>query len=144
MTKEQIFELMRNNPVFHLATVEGNQPRCRALLLYKADENGIIFHTGSMKDLYKQIKENPNAELCFNDFKNNIQVRVAGKLEEIEDIRLKDEISAHPSRTFLKPWRESGQLSDFYSTFKVFQLKNGKAIIWTMDTNFAPKNIIDL
>ncbi len=139
MKKEEIFELMRKNPVFHLATIDDGKPRCRAMLLYSADENGIVFHTGAMKDVFKQISKNSNVELCFNDFKNNIQVRVSGKLEEVVDNAYKDEICAHPSRAFLKPWRESGPLKDFYSTFKVFRLKNGKATIWTMETNFAPK-----
>jgi len=92
-----------------------------------------------MKDVFKQISKNPNVELCFNDYKNNVQSRVSGKLEEVEDNAYKDEICAHPSRAFLKPWRESGPLENFYSTFKEFRLKNGKAIVWTMETNFAPK-----
>ncbi|HBD92634.1 MAG: pyridoxamine 5'-phosphate oxidase [Spirochaetes bacterium GWF1_31_7] len=144
MNKEEMFELMKNNPAFHLATIEGNRPHCRGMFLFRADENGIIFHTGAMKDVYKQINENPNVELCFNDFKNNIQVRVSGQLEEVDDNAFKDEICAHPSRGFLKPWRESGPLNNFYSTFKVFRLKSGAAIFWTMATNFAPKVTITL
>lgn len=144
MKKEQIFEAMRNNPVFHLATIDGDQPRCRAMLLYNADENGITFHTGAMKDVYKQISLNPSVELCFYDIGSNVQVRVSGKLEEIEDNALKDQICDHPSRAFLKPWKESGPLADFYSTFKVFCLKDGKATTWTMETNFDPKVEIPL
>ena len=139
MKKEEIYELMRKNPVFHLATIDDGNPRCRAMLLYSADDNGIVFHTGAMKDVFKQISKNPNVELCFNDYKNNVQIRVSGKLEEVEDNAYKDKICAHPSRAFLKPWRESGPLENFYSTFKVFRLKNGKAIVWAMETNFAPK-----
>ncbi len=139
MQKEELYELMTNNPAFHLATVEDDQPRCRAMLLYRADQEGIVFHTGAMKDVYQQIMKNKKVELCFNDFKNNIQVRVFDELEEVDDNAFKDEICAHPSRQFLKPWRESGALENFYATFKVFRLKNGKAVCWTMATNFAPK-----
>jgi uncharacterized pyridoxamine 5'-phosphate oxidase family protein len=144
MEKQGLFELMRNNPAFHLATVDGDKPRCRGMFLYKADDNGIVFHTGAMKDVYKQIHANPNVELCFNDYKANAQVRVSGTLEEINDNAVKDEICAHPSRAFLKPWRESGALENFYATFKVFRLKNGKAVFWSMATNFAPKEEIVL
>lgn len=35
------------------------------MFLYRADENGIIFHTASTKDVYAQIKRNPKAEMCF-------------------------------------------------------------------------------
>ncbi len=144
MTKEEIFELMNNNPAFHLATVADDQPRVRAMLLYKADETGIIFHSGTMKDVYKQISNNPKVELCFNDLTQNIQLRVSGKLEIVDDINLKNEITAHPSRGFLRSWKESGAMPDFYNTLAVFRLKNGLANIWTMDRNFAPKENIQL
>lgn len=144
MTKQEVLDLINKNPVFHLATVEGNQPRVRGMLLYKADESGIVFHSGTMKDVYKQITVNPKAELCFNDFKSGTQVRVSGELEIVEDKSLKDEISEHPSRVFLKPWKESGELQDFYKTFAVFRLKKGIATYWTMEKNFAPKDQIVL
>jgi len=49
MTKEQIFEVMNGNLGFHLATVENGEPRVRGMMLYKADETGIVFHTGDFK-----------------------------------------------------------------------------------------------
>ena len=65
MVKEEIFKLMNENPVFHLATMDGDQPRVRGMLLFRADEEGIIFHTASTKDVFQQIMKNPKAELCF-------------------------------------------------------------------------------
>ncbi len=144
MTGQEIFALMNSNPAFFLATVEGDQPRGRGMLLYKADEEGIVFHTGTMKDVYKQIMNNPKVEVCFNDFGKGIQVRVHGSLELVDDNALKDEISKHPTRQFVKDWKESGALEDFYRTFVVFRLKNGLATIWTMETNFAPKEEVSL
>ncbi|MDD2620783.1 MAG: pyridoxamine 5'-phosphate oxidase family protein [Syntrophomonadaceae bacterium] len=143
MKKEELFALMNSNPAFHLATVEDDQPRVRGMLLYRADENGIIFHTGTMKDVYKQIVKNPKVELCFNDFKNGVQLRVSGSLEIVDDRVLKEEITAHPTRLFLKGWKEDGSMPDFYNELAVFRLCNGTANTWTMDRNFAPKeNII--
>lgn len=144
MTKNEAFDMMNSNPAFFLATVEGDQPRVRGMLLYKADEEGIIFHTGTMKEVYHQIMSNSKVELCFNDFKSGLQLRVSGDLENINDNHLKDEIAEHPSRTFLKPWRESGELNDFYNTFAVFRLKNGTATTWTIANNFSPKEKIYL
>ena len=145
MTKEQIFEAINNiNYPLFLATVENDEPRVRGMMLYRADENGIIFHTGVFKDVYNQIVNNPNAQLCFYNPETNIQIRVRGKLEIVEDNNLKDEIANHPSRVFLKSWRESGTLEDFYNSFKVCRMKNGKANVWTFDKNFAPKEDIEL
>lgn len=131
---------MNANPVFHLATVEGNKPHVRGLLLYRADENGIIFHTGKMKDLHKQLTRNPNVEICFNNgnFENLIQIRVSGAVELVEGLDLKKEIVQ--KREFLKPWVE--QMG--YETFAVYRMKKGIATIWTMKTNFSPKEFVEL
>lgn len=144
MTREEVFELMNGNPAFYLATIEDKQPRVRGMLLYKANQDGIVFHTGTMKDVFKQIIDNPRVELCFNDFKKGIQVRVRGELEVVDDNNLKDEISEHPTRQFLKTWKESGSLQDFYNTFAVLRLRDGIANTWSLDRNFEPKDQIKL
>jgi uncharacterized pyridoxamine 5'-phosphate oxidase family protein len=144
MTKEEMFEVMNANPIFHLATVDGDQPRCRAMYMYRADENGIIFHSGAMKMVHKQITENPKVELCFIDLKKGIQVRAWGKVDIIDDKALKDEICEEPSRKFLRKWKESGAIDDFYNNFTVYCLKGAKAVCWTMETNFAPKEEVNL
>ncbi len=131
---------LNTNPVFHLATVEGDKPHVRGLLLYKADENGIIFHTGKMKDLHKQLTKNPNVEMGFNtnSFENLIQIRVSGTVELVENLELKKEIVQ--KREFLKPWVD--QMG--YEFLAVYRMKKGVATIWTMKTNFAPKEFIEL
>jgi len=133
MQKKEIFQLMNENPVFHLATVEGDQPRVRAMLLFRADEEGIVFHTASSKDVFAQIKQNPKVELCFQ-CKGN-QIRVYGELEHVQDENLKEEIFSHPSRKFLQPWKENG----IEGLLQIFQMKNGTVVDWTMEKNFAPK-----
>ena len=144
MTKEQIFDVLNNNLAFHLATVDNGEPRVRGMLLYKADETGIVFHTGDFKDVYKQIIANPNVQMCFNDATTGVQVRVRGVLEEVMDRDLKDEISNHPTRAFLKKLRENSTVEDFYNSIRVFRMKNGIANVWTFAANFAPKEDVQL
>ena len=62
MEEQKIYELMNSNLGFYLATMDGDQPRVRGMMLFKADENGIVFHTASTKDVYKQLQKNPKAE----------------------------------------------------------------------------------
>lgn len=138
MNKKEIFQSMNENPVFHLATMDGDQPRVRGMLLFRADEDGIIFHTASTKDLYTQIMKNPKVELCFQCQGN--QIRVSGVLEHVEDENLKNEIFNHPTRTFLKAWKENG----IDGLLQIFRLKNGTAVEWTMETNFDKKKPIEL
>ena len=144
MTKEELFQVMSANPAFHLATVENGAPRVRGMFLFRADSNGILFHTGTMKDIYAQLVANPAAELCFNDYKAGIQVRVRGTLELVDDQNLKEEIAAHPTRAFLKPWLQSKGPEKFYRELAVFRLLNGSACAWTMQTNYDPKVFVVL
>ena len=138
MNKSEILALINANPACHLATVEGNAPHVRGILLYRADENGLIFHTGSTKDLHKQLSKNPRVEFCFNDFQKGVQVRVSGSVEKVEDMALKKEIVA--KREFLKPWVEKSG----YDVMAVYRIRKGRATIWTMESNFAPKTYVDL
>ena len=62
----------------------------------------------------------------------------------MDDPALKDEISNHPTHGFVKAWRESGPLEDFYNSFIVLRMKNGFANVWTFDKNLAPKEDIAL
>lgn len=138
MSKEEIFQQLNSHPAFHVATVEGDQPHTRAVLLYRADENGIVFHTARGKDLLK----NPKAEFCFGC--EGVQIRISGELTIIDDNYLKEEIVNHPTRAFLKAWTTNSELSDFYNSLQVLCMKHGKATTWTLDTNFAPKEYIQL
>lgn len=138
MTKTDILALINANPACHLATVEGNTPHVRGILLYRADEDGLVFHTGNMKDLHRQLSQNPKAEFCFNDFQKGIQVRVSGSVELVNDAALKQEIVA--KRDFLKPWVEQ----QGWDMLLVYRMKKGRATTWTMQTNFDPKTYVEL
>ena len=138
MNKSEILAFLNAKPSCHLATVEGDKPHVRGMRIHRADENGIILQTTKIKDLYKQLSENPNVELCFNNYKDNIQVRVSGTVELVKDMELKKEIIA--DRQFLKPLVEK----EGYEVVTVYRLKKGVATVWTFETNFAPKTYIEL
>ena len=130
MTREQILEFVNANPVCHLATCEGKQPRVRGMMMYRADAAGLIFHTGNYKSLARQLAANQRVEVCFNS--QDTQVRVAGVAEIVEDADLKEEIVA--ARPFLKPWIEQHG----YELLVVFRVTQCQAAMWTMATNFEP------
>lgn len=132
MNKDEIFELINRNPSCHLATVVDGQPRVRGMLVYSADASGIIFHTGTDKELHRQLQANGRVELCFFDGENRRQVRVEGSVELLEDLELKKEIVG--KREFLKPWIEASG----YELLAVYRVGKMAAASWTMETNFAP------
>jgi len=43
-----------------------------------------------------------------------------------------------------KPMRDAGVFKDIYSDFIVYNLKNAKALVWSMQTTLVPKEYIDL
>jgi len=137
MNKTEIIAFLNANPTCYLATVEGNKPHVRAMTIVKADENGIIIETGTFKDVYKQMSANPNVELCFFSRQDDIQVRVSGAVEPVDDIELKKEIVAQ--RPFLKQRVEEGG----YEAMGVFRLK-GVAYVWTFKTAPELKKYIQL
>ncbi|MBN2342952.1 MAG: pyridoxamine 5'-phosphate oxidase family protein [Deltaproteobacteria bacterium] len=133
MTKDEIIQLMTNNPAMQLATVdEQGQPHTRGMMMYSADKDGIIFHTAEHKDLYRQLKHQPKVEVSFVDMKNFIQIRVRGCAVELDDQALKEKIVNTPGREFLKPWvAERG-----YRMMRVFHIQSCVADAWTMQMNF--------
>lgn len=140
MNKSEVFEFLNANPVFHLATIDGDKPRVRGMLLYRADENGIIFHTGKTKDLHKQLTDNNQVEMSFNNggMENLMQVRVSGRAELVEDLELKKEIVQN--RDFLQGFvKQYG-----YEPLAVYRVKSGVASVWTFKTNLEPKTYVEL
>jgi pyridoxamine 5'-phosphate oxidase len=137
-TKEEIFQLLNSNPVFHLATVDDGKPHVRGMLLFKADEQGILFHTGTFKDLYRQIQANPSVEMCFHCQKTGEQIRISGDLQEDNSPELIEEIYAHPTRGFLRSFGDS-----IKGKMAAYRMVKGKISVWTMADNFEPNRYME-
>jgi pyridoxamine 5'-phosphate oxidase len=138
MTKEEVIEFAAKNPVCSLATIDGNRPRVRMIMLYQADGTGIIFVTGRQKDLNKQLQANPAVEMCFYNAEEGRMVRIEGSVESLDDLELKKKVVE--KFTFLKPVVESMG----YDVMVCYRLDSAKATSWTMETNLEPKQYIDL
>lgn len=50
----------KENPFCFLATMDGDQPRVRTILMVIADETGFYFETFPNKDMSMQMHTNPN------------------------------------------------------------------------------------
>ena len=137
MEFEDCIKLANQNKVAYLATVEGDQPRVRALLFWFADKTGFYFQTGTVKEFYSQLRANPKTEVCFFDPKQGgVMMRVAGKVEFMDDKELKRK--AIEDRAFLKAWGFTPESPGLI----IFRIAKGEAYFWTMETNFEPKKFI--
>lgn len=134
MELKDCIEFANKNPVSYIATVDGDQPRVRGFLLWYADESGFYFHTGTTKNVYKQLKKNPKLEACFFAPAPPPQVgkmmRVAGKVKFVDDISLKTRLLEE--RPFLKA---IGIDRPENPLLAVFQIYTGVAYFWTMENN---------
>ena len=76
----EVYEFLKQVGTYYLATVEGNQPRVRPFGTVDIFEDKLYIQTGKKKDVAKQLKANPKAEICA--FKDGVWLRLSGTLVE--------------------------------------------------------------
>ena len=60
-------------------------PSVRMVLLKEYNENGFIFYTNLNSQKGNEIKENPNATMCFHWKSLLRQIRIVGTLSQVDD-----------------------------------------------------------
>ena len=85
---EKVYQFLDEAKTYYLATVEGDQPRCRPFgtaLLY---DGKLYIQTGKVKAVSKQIAVNPKVEVCA--FNGGKWLRVAGELvnDDSRDVKV--------------------------------------------------------
>ena len=58
------FEFLKANHVFHVGTTDGTKGRVRPFAFTMKRNNTIYFCTGKAKDVYKQMSQYPDIEIC--------------------------------------------------------------------------------
>lgn len=136
MSLKEYIDFANEEKVCYLATSDNGRPRVRGFLLWFADEKGFYFHTGSTKQVCKQLQKDPNVEVCFNRTGNepgtSKMMRVAGEVAFVEDEPLKARLLEE--RPFLKGIGENVQL-------KIFRIFKGEAHFWTLENNLKESEI---
>ena len=75
---EEVKDFLKECGVYYLATIEGDQPRVRPFGTAEIFEGHLYIQTGKKKEVFKQIENNNNVEICaFSDGK---WIRISGKL----------------------------------------------------------------
>ena len=114
---DKVLKFLKDVETYYLATVEGDQPR--AFGTAHVFEGKLYIQTGKVKDVSKQLHQNPKAEICA--FKNGEWLRVSGKL--IED----DRNEARQSMLDAYPSLQKMYKADDGNT-EVFYFENATAI----------------
>ena len=116
---ERVEKFLKDANVYYLATMEGDQPRVRPFGTAHIFEGKLYIQTGKVKEVYKQLKENPKAEICA--CMKDQWLRVSGEL--IED----DRREARQSMLDVYPSLQSMYSADDGNT-AVFYFQNATAV----------------
>lgn len=65
MSKEQqIYDFLSGCPCFYVATCDGDKPRVRPFGFMMLHEGRLYMGMGDHKESYRQVRANPNIEIC--------------------------------------------------------------------------------
>lgn len=120
----EVLQFLNDNPVFYLATVDGDTPKVRPFGFAMEYDGKLCFATSNQKDVYKQLKANPKMEICTAS-KTGEWLRLKGKAVFVTTVESKlAALNAMPS------------LGKMYSAddsvFEVFCLEDGEATLCSM------------
>ena len=116
---DKVLKFLKDVETYYLATVEGDQPRVRPFGTAHVFEGKLYIQTGKVKDVSKQLHQNPKAEICA--FKNGEWLRVSGKL--IEDDRneaRQSMLDAYPSLQKMYKADENTEVFYFENATAIF------------------------
>lgn len=119
----EIYEFLKKCGTYYIATVENNEPKIRPFGTIDIYDNCLTIQTGKVKEVSKQIHNNPNIQICAFDGKTWIRL----KAKAIEDERIeaaKHMLDAYPSlQGMYKPGdgnNEIFKLTEVTATFYSF------------------------
>ena len=114
----KIVEELKKVKIFYIATIEGDKPKVRPFSSIAEFEDHAYLCTGNQKDIYRQINENPNVELC-GMYDGGTWLRVSATLEE--DNRLEAQQAVLDDPTGPSQLYKAGD--GRFATFKLTNIK---------------------
>lgn len=93
---QEIYGFLKKCGTYYLATVEGDQPRVRPFGTIDLFDGKLTIQTGKVKDVSRQILQNPKIEICA--FDGSCWLRVAATAVEDDRLQAKEHmLAAYPS-----------------------------------------------
>ena len=79
-------------------------PSVRMVLLKGFDKNGFVFYTNLNSQKSNEIKDNPNASMCFHWKSLLRQIRVVGNLKQVDDKTADDYYNTRAYESKIGAW----------------------------------------
>ena len=119
---QEIYDFLKKCGTYYLATMEGDQPRVRPFGTIDLFDGKLTIQTGKIKEVSRQILQNPKIEICA--FDGGSWLRVAATA--VEDARLQAQehmLAAYPS---LQKMYQPGD-----GNTQIFTLEHGTATFYS-------------
>lgn len=109
------FEFLKENRIFHIATVDGDQARVRPFGFKMKRNNALYFCTGKAKEVYKQMVQNPNIEISSVGT-DGTWLRIRGKIS-FDDSRESKAQAFEESPNLLKMYKKGVDDDNFVTLY---------------------------
>lgn len=83
---EKVDKYLEEAGMFFLATVDGNQPKCRPLGLHILHDDKIYFGVGDFKEVYNQMQSNPKIEIVATRGEDILRYYGEAKFEDNQEV----------------------------------------------------------
>ena len=125
---ETIAQFLRENKIFYIATVEGDQPRVRPFGAVCIHDGKLYFGTSNKKFVSKQLKANPKIEISATTVDGNRWLRLTA-LAVAHDCRNARQAMLEDTPSI------KGLYNADDGVFEVFYLQNAVGSICSRDGN---------
>ena len=88
---EKVYYYLNDAGTYYLATMDGDKPRVRPFGTILLDDGKLYIQTGKVKDVSKQIAENPFVEISAS-MSNGTWIRIAAELVEDDSHDVKEKM----------------------------------------------------
>jgi len=120
----EVLKFLTDNPIFYIATVDGDKPRVRPFGFVMEFEGKLWFCTNNQKNVYKQLKANPYFEVSTTS-PDRKWIRLMGKA-----------VFNSTPEAKAKALEVMPALAKMYSVedsiFEVFYVEDGEATFYSM------------
>ncbi len=118
----EVVKFLTENPVQYLATVgRDGKAKCRPFMFSFERDGKLWFNTGNQKNVYKDMQENPNIEICIAS-PDYVWLRISGRAVFVNDLEVK-------AAALENPIVKGNYQTPENPTFEVFYLADAHAVI---------------
>ncbi len=86
------YDFLKECGVFYVLTLNGNFPAGRPFGAVMEHDGDLYISTGDMKDVYKQLKVNPNMQIIAQKPGSRSWLRIDGVATECNDMAIKEKM----------------------------------------------------